>query len=262
MEAFIYRKQIRATGKYYIGKHNGNNKWYRGSGTEYLKDYNLYVKNRKIDLIEEVLEYINDLTKINERETYWLKYYDAENNPLYYNKSNISHGCIVTTTETKNKQSLSSPFRKKVLQYDLEGNFIKEWECRQDAVREIGISSGDLFSCINGKQKTGYGFQWREWTENFPLKIESYIKQERSLESRLNHSNKMKGIPKPEGFGKHRYRIIYQFDKNGVFIAEYKSIREACLALNKPINPGEASIGACAHGKQKTAYGYVWSFTK
>ena len=31
----IYRRQIIATGKFYIGKHKGGDKYYKGSGKEY-----------------------------------------------------------------------------------------------------------------------------------------------------------------------------------------------------------------------------------
>lgn len=91
---YIYRKQIITTGKYYIGKHNGSNKNYRGSGIDYLVDYKLYVKDRSIDLVEEILEYVDDVSILNEREIYWLEYFNAANNPLYYNKTNKCHGVI------------------------------------------------------------------------------------------------------------------------------------------------------------------------
>jgi hypothetical protein len=92
VRAYIYRKQIIKTKKFYIGKHNGNNKWYKGSGTEWKSDYKLYVKNYKQDVITEILEYVNDISKLNEREKYWLEYFDAANNPLYYNKTNKNYG--------------------------------------------------------------------------------------------------------------------------------------------------------------------------
>ena len=33
-----------------------------------------------------------DISKLNEKEVYWLEYFDAANNPLFYNKTNLSHG--------------------------------------------------------------------------------------------------------------------------------------------------------------------------
>lgn len=68
-----------------------------------------------------------------------------------------------------------------VLQYDLEGNFIREWEYIR-AVQLSGIF-GDrkispvIHECCSGKnnRKSALGFQWKfKLEENFPLKIESY----------------------------------------------------------------------------------------
>ena len=46
---------------------------------------------------------------------------------------------------------------KPVLQFDLEGNFIREWECAYDVGKEVkqGINN-----CLRGKQKTAYGYLW------------------------------------------------------------------------------------------------------
>ena len=48
-----------------------------------------------------------------------------------------------------------------VLQYDLEGNFIKEWVCLMDIKREYNYNAGNISQCINGKFKTAYKFIWK-----------------------------------------------------------------------------------------------------
>lgn len=48
---------------------------------------------------------------------------------------------------------------------------------------------------------------------------------------------------------------VYQFDKLGNFIKEYKSITEA----SKQTNTDKSGIHACIRGKQATAGGYIWS---
>lgn len=96
----IYRRQIIATGKYYIGKHKGGNKYYKGSGEDYKQDLKIY-KNIKT----EILEYVDDISKLNEREIYWLDKFDVVNNSLYYNKTNKSYGPIQQTDEWKSIQS-------------------------------------------------------------------------------------------------------------------------------------------------------------
>lgn len=51
-------------------------------------------------------------------------------------------------------------------------------------------------------------------------------------------------------------RPIQQFSLNGDFIAEYRSINDACRATGVK----RQSVGKCAAGKGKTAYGFVWKF--
>ena len=50
---------------------------------------------------------------------------------------------------------------KRVEQYDLEGNFIKMWDCTMDIQRELGIANQLISSCCRGKQKYSKGYIWR-----------------------------------------------------------------------------------------------------
>lgn len=107
LKSHIYKRTIVATGKHYIGKHKGGNIRYKGSGIDYVKDLKKYVKN-KTDIITEIVEYVEDVSKLNEREEYWLKLVDAANNPLYYNRTNKSYGVNVQSRKTKEKISNST----------------------------------------------------------------------------------------------------------------------------------------------------------
>lgn len=49
----------------------------------------------------------------------------------------------------------------KVVQYDLEGNFIKEWLSMMDIQRELGYPNSNISAVCRGKQKTAYGFIWK-----------------------------------------------------------------------------------------------------
>lgn len=50
---------------------------------------------------------------------------------------------------------------KKVLQYDLNGNFIKEWFSLEQIVRECGYAKPNISRCCHFKNKTSYGYIWR-----------------------------------------------------------------------------------------------------
>ena len=58
-----------------------------------------------------------------------------------------------------------------------------------------------------------------------------------------------------KGVDHNRSKKIYQF-RNGIFIKEYGSVSEAA----RVINGSQSHISNCALGKQKTAYGCIWSY--
>lgn len=51
--------------------------------------------------------------------------------------------------------------RKPILQYDSQGNFIKEFPSIKDAAKEANISSPALVNCLKGKTKKAGGFKWK-----------------------------------------------------------------------------------------------------
>lgn len=48
-----------------------------------------------------------------------------------------------------------------VLQYDINGNFIKEWECIRQVEKELGICHQNISKCCKGKYKTCGGYIWK-----------------------------------------------------------------------------------------------------
>ena len=62
------------------------------------------------------------------------------------------------------------PVSKKVYQYDLLGNFIKEWSCLSDVQRHLNILVTHITACCNGRQKTAGGYIWkRQFDERIKL---------------------------------------------------------------------------------------------
>lgn len=62
------------------------------------------------------------------------------------------------------------PASKKVYQYDLLGNFIKEWDCLSDVQRHLNILVTHITACCNGRQKTAGGYIWkRQFDEKIKL---------------------------------------------------------------------------------------------
>lgn len=48
-----------------------------------------------------------------------------------------------------------------ILQFDLNGSFIKEWAAVIEIQRELGVNSTNVIACCRGKQKTCGGFIWK-----------------------------------------------------------------------------------------------------
>lgn len=63
--------------------------------------------------------------------------------------------------------------RRPVLQFDLEGNLIREWSSANEVEKHTGWSHGDIAKCCLGKPyfKSSHGFLWR-YTEDVPCDTE------------------------------------------------------------------------------------------
>ena len=62
------------------------------------------------------------------------------------------------------KKGAVHPNSKKVLQYDLNGNFIKEWNCVIDAINNLHLpkyAHSSISLCCRGKTQSAYGFKWK-----------------------------------------------------------------------------------------------------
>lgn len=118
---------------------------------------------------------------------------------------------------------------KPVLQYDLEGNFIKEWENQTEISKLYGISQSCISDCCMGKSKTSLRYIWRyKINESIPLKI-----KKQKMNNRGNN--------------------IYQYDLDGHFIKEWESIKEI-----KKHHTG--NIQSCLMGHLKTSGNYIWKY--
>jgi group I intron endonuclease len=57
--------------------------------------------------------------------------------------------------------SENNPRSVKVLQFDLNDNLIKEWNCLMDIRRELDYHIGNVSSCLKGNLKTYKKFKWQ-----------------------------------------------------------------------------------------------------
>lgn len=230
--------------KFYIAKYNsffcdGYNMTLGGQGVRYpmTEEYRIkYSRNSGGEPIIQLSlegEYIKELFSIAEAER----------------ELNIPHENIIKVLNGDYKSAGNYIFVRKasydpsknyccqrikdarpVKQYSLEGIFIREYKNEIEASELTGVCNAGISAVCYHKEnrKTAGGFQWVFVGE------EQYIQPIKLWE-------------KP----------VDQYDKNGVFLNHYKTIKQACAATN--INNG--SISKCCRGQQKTAGGFVWRYT-
>lgn len=135
--------------------------------------------------------------------------------------------------EILNRPIPNKVFQSKVgvLQYDLNGHFIREFESVAEASRETNTRDSGIEKCVRGKQERVGNYIWKRKTqENIALQIPPYN-------------------PKPK-----RKKSILQYDEQGNFIQEYITMEDA-LKCNK-ISRG--TLMKCLSGIKKSYNGYVW----
>ena len=168
------------------------------------------ISNFSIELLEET-------DNLDTREMYWIQQLHTHFSEGGYNL-------------TKGGQSAADSQKQPCYQYDMNGNFIQEFESISTAARSLGKNHRNICDTLNGKFHSAYGYRW------------SYDK----MEVLPPLSNSYTGVAKE----------VYQYDLKGNFIAKYSSTKEAARVLNK----SQGNISSAANGKRKTAYGFKWSY--
>lgn len=189
------------------------------------------------------------------------------------------------------KKQCASKDKKTVLQYDLNGNLVKEWVSLKSASKFY--KNTNISSCCRGESVTASGFIWRYKDEFRDIDLDrlNYQKRKvsqydlqgkfiRSFESikeassyGFNEGNiqaccvgrlkSSKGFIwrysedlQPDLYRKKNVKSVLQFTINGEFIKEWDSI--ACAS--KDLKIGGNSIVTCCKGKYKSAGGYIWKY--
>lgn len=286
----IYKIENLVNHKCYIGQSvNCSQRWsqhrsmlrHNNHENQHLQNaWNKYGEdNFQHEILEECLQ-----EQLNDREKYWIDYYQSykrsngynismeENGSIYNpilqfdlsgnfikewsrpieaaNKTNICvntiYGCLnkkhknagkyiwVRKDDYTDKNSLSwylkDQVNQNVLQYDINGKFIKQWNTLADAVRAYGNT---VSQCCVHEVRTAYGFIWKY--TNDPLEInDEYI-------FKVTHANR------------HGSKPFVQIDINGNIVAEYYSLRDATQ-----LGYSERMIYECYNGKKKKYKDYIW----
>lgn len=121
------------------------------------------VKNYKVHRLvaEAFLDNTDNLPEVNHKDENKLNN-NAENLEWCSAKHNSNFG---TRNERIAKKMTNGKLSKPVLQYTMDGEFVKEWPSTMQAEREGGFNNRLISACCRGKRKTHKGFIWK-----YPLK--------------------------------------------------------------------------------------------
>ena len=130
---------------------NKNHKWYHRYGGRGIKCE---------IVVEELKElWIRDKAYLMKRPSI-----DRINNDGDYTFENCEFigGYSVDTDAIDYNLNCGKTSRKKpILQYDLNGNFIREFKSVAEAQKQFNTISGNISRCLVGKSKHAYGYIWR-----------------------------------------------------------------------------------------------------
>lgn len=130
-----------------------------------------------------------------------------------------------------------------VLQFDLKGNFIKQWNCVNDVAKHFQCDPVMIKRSCIGRFSMLYGYIWlykRDIDENSNLLIDRLHKYRNTAEYKFNNSR------------------IQQFDKNGNLIQEYKNIHVLKELLGWTANQVRSCWNNATGRRGKTYLGFVW----
>lgn len=192
----IYR-HIAPNGKSYVGvtrQSNLNRRWMSGHGYASCPLFNNAIQKYGWDSFKhEILEDQVPIENINEKEKYWIHFYQSNNRDFGYNIEDGGHSYRSFSEETRKKISeaikgkskselckqklrelnlgkhLSDETKKKVAeshykpvyQLDKNGNIINEFDSIFMAAQYINRDNSSISKCCKGKQKTCGGYMWK-----------------------------------------------------------------------------------------------------
>lgn len=224
---YIQNKKIDKCGYLYTGlqrsdKNYNSQKFLHCLVAEYFLDYNIEKQRDKNLVIHHI-----DSNRAN---------------------ANVNNLQIVSRKENSNlslKLNRDNNFKRKILQYDLDGNFIAEY----DSISSINIDNGNVYNVsavARGKGKTYKGYIWR-YAEDLDLDGEIW-KQVEYNSTLLMASNKGRII------GKLGVKTFGSKKESGYYVASLadKRIpmhRIICLAFHPIDNPEDFVVNHIDHNK-------------
>ena len=229
-------------------------------------------ENFKYEIIQEASNFL-----LNDLERYWIQKYDAVNNGYnmtlggdgqlkitdaellekWQSGQSVAEiaectDCCIKTIGDRlhylgiSKKEIAKRGRiisakkaqKTVHMYDLDGNYIREFESILDANTFIGIRNG-VGQVLNRFNRIAGNYQWRDYKTE---KIDSFIK------------HRPKGNTTKERRQSYKKKPVAKLAEDGTIIEKFSSISAAA----KSVNTLNSNISRACQKPWKTYHGYRW----
>lgn len=249
METYIYSLDCPITGEIkYIGKTINIKQRYSQHlrSNEKTKKY-AWIKSLENKGLKPTMSIVDIVNKDwGFWEDWYIQYYKFLGFDLKNHKSGGAGGCLSLEVKQKISEKLkgkpkSEEHKNKTIKNLIPGN--NKGKKIKDCQKE------KLFNGLRCYiEKNGYPMKGKVVSNETKEKILN------TLITKYGFKRKIKKFKSFDEYNKHRERIIECFDLNGNLIKKYKSIE-----LNKK---QRTNIISCANGRKKTAYGYIWKYSK
>lgn len=80
---------------------------------------------------------------------------------IYNNRYGIANIIRSQKTSDRLRGVYNTKISTSILQYTLDGEFVREWSSMQEIKRQLGFAPGNICRCCKGKYKSAYGFIWK-----------------------------------------------------------------------------------------------------
>lgn len=276
---YIYKIINKTNGKIYIGKttYTIAYRWIQhisaATSDKEKDDYN-YLLHKAIrkygvdNFTIEVVEEVEDESKLSSREVYWISHYNScilEEDSNGYNMTYGGEGAskinkqkifdlwtqgygsleiakqtghlafsirkVLDTFEDYSKEiDFARNTGNTVFQYNENGELVNSYPSIAYAARQVGVDPSMINKCCHGEKQSTAGFFWSFSAEQKfePKKLKTW----------------------------HAYKVG-QYTLKDELVCEYNSLSEATRAMGKKQS---RYIKECCEGKRKEMYGFIWKY--
>lgn len=255
MYGYIYKTTNTFNGKIYIGQHRADkfNPEYFGSGVIITNIINKYGTD---SFICEVLEECNSEQELNDKEIYWIEYFNATDKNIGYNLMSGGYKTrgIKHSDSTKKKISKSKTGVSPDRVYGTPSEEIKN------------KISNTLKEYYKTHKNPKFGTHLSEETKEKLRQANLGKKYPKEVRDKHRIPAWNKGVPMTEEAKEHLKQIntgkivkrktVGQYDAENNLVATYIS----CADASRKTGYNRVCITKCCLGYRKFAYGYSWKY--